>query len=548
MKVFKSIEILPISFLGYYKYMTRKLFLLTILLGIFILIFPVFKAHANQPTISDFSQKVTLSQEGRLLVDINLTYESARNLRWDIPVDARAIKVFQADNNIDNFNIEKTRDGQRITTRDNSRNWRINFIKPSNLIRHNDRDQLYLKIFQDTNKIIKNSVVTFVFPQEVSLPIDLSGNTYAIGGIGNSQTEIIGNTVVYTVKNASPDAIFSISASWQKDSLQLSSWERLRLWIMNLEAVPWILIGLLLPLLSLGLLAWIYVKQRTSTYSVDEILNKPPKDLPPVIAGVLVNKKISAPEITATLVDLCIRGYLVIVYKGGGFLLGKRKPFDDHLTPWEKKIVERIFLDNFKIEEEHLQAISQHSLYSPKIREAFSHIYQSVTDWGFFTENPHITRVKYKLLALSLYFLSLIGIIWVVVSQASPYFLIPLIASMFSAQLVLKLSVKLITYSKSGLDARHRWLAYANYLKEPKPLTISSALDQTFEKNLPYAIALKCTQEWAKRFDLTSHTIVRPDWFISYTDTSTGQFVQEVIKFGNTISKSLSNLKGPLVK
>jgi len=73
-----------------------------------------------------------------------------------------------------------------------------------------------------------------------------------------------------------------------------------------------------------------------------EYLTEPPSDLPPAIAGVVVDERADLKEILATLLDLGRRGFLEIFELPEDYrfqLTGKSVP----LRPFERVLVERLF-------------------------------------------------------------------------------------------------------------------------------------------------------------------------------------------------------------
>jgi hypothetical protein len=345
-----------------------------------------------------------------------------------------------------------------------------------------------------------------------------------------------------------PEALVTISANWPKSVINLSTYEETRLSLLDLEILPWLSIGVIVLLLNLLVLWRLRLVQNRSEEAVARVSPQQPSRLSPLLVGVLVEKKIYPRELVALLVDFCQRGYIVILKKGGSYYLSQRKALDVGLEPWERELIEEVFtLTNRRVSPEQIEEISKRTLFSPKIKAAFSQIYQVVTDKQFFAENPHITRVRYKLIALGFYFVSILGAIWVAVSGISPYLILPFASTMLVTYFIIKLTPRLVSYTKLGLQEREDWLAFANFLKEPKPLPLEAARTKVFETYLAYAIALNQTEAWAKRFDLSSTLIIKPDWLITYDEGSTGQFVEEIVNFTEAISRLISEMRGPLV-
>jgi hypothetical protein len=248
------------------------------------------------------------------------------------------------------------------------------------------------------------------------------------------------------------------------------------------------------------------------------------------------------------LIDLCQRGYLVIVKKSGQYYLSQRKPFDENLESWEREVLEALFpIANAKMTTQAVKAINRQSLFSPKVRRAFQEMYEIITNKRYFAENPHTTRVRYKLFALSLYFASVFGAIWIAVTGASPYLLLPVGGTMLMCRLIIAYTPGLVHYTNEGLKARSQWLAFGRYLAQNELLPLEDSRNQAFERYLGYAIALNVTKQWANRFDFSNIIIVKPDWFISYEESSTAEFASEIEAFSESISELITEMRGPVV-
>jgi hypothetical protein len=495
--------------------------------------------------------RAELTRAGELTIVQEIVYFTPSRLSWLILSEADELQV-TADGKtvgLDSYTTNRRSNEIRISSRDQSATtWQLTYRTRSQLIRSDERDQVYLPILKELGSSIGFLRITFTLPGDATGE-GLIGNLYAIGGVSNPQTETSGTEeVVASAEQLGPKAIVTLNAHWPTTLLRLSPTQELRLALANLELLPWIVIGVFLPLLSFLILLRLLVRQRHQETVRAPLQPSPPEPLSPLIVGTLVDKKVYPREIVAMLIDLCRRGYVVIVKKSGQYSLSQRKPLDTNLEPWERDILEALFpIANARVTTEQVNQLNRQSLFNPKIRRAFSAMYDVVTSKQFFAENPHQTRVRYKLFSLSLYFTSVVGAIWVAVTGATPYLLLPVAGTMLVCRLIMLYTPGLVHYTPRGKAARAAWIAFGQYLSMQKPLPLEDARNQAFEKYLGYAVALGQTQGWAKRFDLTNIVIVKPDWFISYEETSTAEFANEIEEFSAAISKLLTEMRGPIV-
>lgn len=507
-------------------------------------------AAASGNDLASLSAQIELQTDGSVNIVQNLDYGFQSPLDWQLFTNARNLSI-TADGNKLNPNQWQTSSGQGytlLTATAPAESWKISYNTTTTLIRHNNVDQVYLKLFQQTGFSIGSVDAGFTLPADVPNN-QLTGNVYSISGSLDANQQVINSrSVEYTASYAGPDSLFTISATWPKGVLNLSTWQELRLSLLNLNSLPWIIIGCLLPLITLTILLIIRRWVSGSETPVTQLSATPPSALSPIMVGVLVNKKIYADEIVAMLVDLCQRGYLVLVKKQDQFYLSQRKLPDEHLQSWEREILDQLFPTlGAKVGSQEAKELGGDNLFSPLVRDAFGRIYQVTTDSQFFVENPHLTRIRYKLAALVFYFLAFFGIIFTMVFNATPFLLIPMVGTLALAYLIIRISPRLIRYTNGGLVARQQWLSFGNSLRLSQPIGLEGAQNHLFEKYLPYAIALHCSEEWAGRFDQSSTVMVRPDWFINYTNTDTKKLSAELIKFAEVIGEQVTKLRGPLV-
>ncbi len=515
------------------------------------LIWPTVVSAQTSTPIRLLDINAELAETGELQIRQEIQYPAPARLNWVVfgAVSDVTISVDGQSTGLDKITLTHGKDQLRIVSPNTTGlTWNIYYKTRSQLFRSDERDQIYLPILKESGAGISLLQIRFQLPAGTTGD-GLVGNLYAIGGVNQSTTRTDSSReVIATSQQIGPKAIVTLNAHWPTSLLRLTPTQELRLALANLELLPWLVLGLFLPLISFMVLLRLLLRQRhqETVHAPDQ--SSPPEPLSPLIVGTLIDKKVYPQEIVAMLIDLCRRGYVVIVKKSGQYSLSQRKPLDTGLEPWERDVLESLFpIANAKVTAEQVSQINRQSLFSPKIRRAFSAMYEVVTAKGFFTENPHQTRVRYKLFALSLYFSSVIGAIWIAVSGASPYLLLPVAGNMLVCRLIIAYTPGLVHYTPTGRKARAAWVAFGRYLATAKSLPLEDARNQVFEKYLGYAVALGQTTAWAKRFDLSNTVIVKPDWFISYEETSTAQFAGEIEEFSSAISKLLTEMRGPLV-
>lgn len=521
-----------------------------VLLAVLLVATPAFSGLTSSSVIERLNVTATLNSDGSMKVSQQITFYAPSRLDWPIFTNIRSLEATADGGTIRQANLGRKRAASaiRLTSATRARDWTLTYHATNALIRSNERDQFFLKILQGSGYQIDQFRGTFTLPTTVENS-RLSGNIYGISGVTNPTTTVTSSKEIsYSTGHVGPRAILTLNAHWPKNVLSLGPLQELRLQLSNLDILPWLGLGILLPLASISVLWRLKRKQRKQEPTVSEVKGNPPSQLSPLIVGTLIDKKIYPKEIVSMLIDLCSRGYIVIVKKNRQYYLSQRKQFSEGLEGWERDIMEQLFpTTSHHLTTNEMKELNKQSLYSPKVRRAFSTIYEVVTEKQFFAENPHQSRVRYKLIALSFYFIGVLGAIWIAVSGVSPFLLLPLAGTMVVCRLIILLTPGLVRYTPMGEQARKDWLAFGNFLAEKKPLSLEAAQNRVFERYLAYAISLGKTVEWANRFDLSRTVIVKPDWFISYGESDTKEFVKEVEAFSHSISEMLTEMRGPLV-
>lgn len=517
-----------------------------LLLVLFVLIVPI-SANA-MGTAGRLDVNIRVADDAKIQIEQKINYIRPSALEWTIFSGVEGLRLLADGNDLtQNTSIRRSRDKTRVNNQSLAREWLISYTAPNTLLRHNNRDQVFIKLLDAPGQAIIESSITLSLPSGDSQETGLAGNLYSLSGVTGQTTEQENQREIrFLTDFIGPGAILTINASWDKGVVTPPAGQQFRLNISDLDALPWALLGLMLPLLSLAVLLQLLWHIKRQEIKVKNVSNKPPGGLSPCLAGVILRKKIYAEQISALIIDICQRGFLIIVKRGGKYSIVKRKDLTE-LQPWEREIIEEL-LSIEMLEYSQSKHSQKDQLYSAKIRDAFTRIYGVITGLSYFVENPHLTRIKIKLIALTIYYGSAVAMVWVAISAQSPYLLMPLAGTMIVAILMLRLAPKLTRYTRTGIDARISWQAFANFLKEDKPLPFESAQNHSFERYLAYSVALGVGSEWAKRFDLSSVTILTPDWFVSYEDGTTAEFASEVTNFTEAISKGITNLKGPAVR
>lgn len=230
-----------------------------------------------------------------------------------------------------------------------------------------------------------------------------------------------------------------------------------------------------------------------------------PKGVNTTIASMLMFERVSAASLSATMIELAVRGYLTIhreeektlgIFTSIKYRFDKNKSADDELAPDERAIYNVLFAEGNSVwmSDEKLGArmIAARSTVS---RDAAS----QMVLLGYYYANPTKLKVLYFVAAAAVFIL---GFALTAVFQSPSMIIATLITSMMIGLFGLIMPAK----TKKGTLLKEQILGLKDYLQiaEKDRLDFHHAPEkspQLFEKLLPYAMILGVSAAWAKEFE-----------------------------------------------
>ncbi|MCL5407402.1 MAG: DUF2207 domain-containing protein, partial [Patescibacteria group bacterium] len=256
----------------------------------------------------------------------------------------------------------------------------------------------------------------------------------------------------------------------------------------------------------------------------------------------------------ATLVDLAIRGFILIINKGNGeFSFGKLRAKDIEKTtglePFERDLLSKIFLTPaYKSTLGDVEMRIGRHIFSRKIAQFYLGVYNFATKKGYFVRNPAKVHLVYKYMGVALLFLSLVGFAIGAITGADPKFgLLFWVGGMIAAFFIIKLSPFMPARSDLGAAELKKWLAFRKYLSSRKSLQAKDVLQGKFEAYLPYAVVLGVEVDWAHKF--LKEPFAAPSWYESGEKTVTLEnFIGEFFPFIGYVAENLARSHEPTVE
>jgi hypothetical protein len=260
----------------------------------------------------------------------------------------------------------------------------------------------------------------------------------------------------------------------------------------------------------LVLLLWLYYGRDPRKRAIS-VQYEPPADLTPGEAGTLVDSSADMRDITATLIDLAVRGYIRIEETQKDELLGLMHSKEYALrllkqpAEWgdarghERELLKALFSQGYRtlIELHELE----NSFYKdlPGIREE---IFDELMARKYFKIRPDQARIGLLVAAAvagGAVFVFGIAMQARLGMQMAPF----VVAAILTAGIIAGFALMMHERTIEGTRALETVLGFEEFLKrvEGDQLNRASKTPQMFEKFLPFAMALGVERQWCKAFD-----------------------------------------------
>jgi uncharacterized membrane protein len=238
---------------------------------------------------------------------------------------------------------------------------------------------------------------------------------------------------------------------------------------------------------------------------------EPPDQLTPGEAGTLVDESVDMRDITASIVDLAVRGYIVIEEhtkdrmlglfhdKDYSFILNKDRSAWSKLKTHEQSLLEGLFSAGTVGESVSMSNLENHFYRNlPSIK---SSIFESLVTHGYYQRRPDTVRSSY----IGMGVVIAIIMIWGGISVASHLGQQPtayIIAGILSGLIIWAFGWYMPAHTVQGARALEGVLGFEDFLVHVESDRFNRMIKtpEMFEKFLPFAMALGVEKNWSKAF------------------------------------------------
>lgn len=275
----------------------------------------------------------------------------------------------------------------------------------------------------------------------------------------------------------------------------------------------------LLPLLVFCGMWWLWTKRGRDPAGRGTIVvqYEPPAALSPAECGALLNEGSNTGDVTATIIDLAVHGFLKIrevttkgvFFDGTDHELVKLQPTKPpELKPYEAKLMATLFRDGDAVTVSGLKGRYAFQDSLPYIKQQIEAVMLS---GGYEEKNPRAVRMFYIGLAILVGFLGF----WLLIP-----FAVAVGVSGTSAVVSLGISVLSVLgfgwlmprRTAAGVAAYEHLLGFKDFLKTAEKYRLQwQEKENIFEQYLPFAMVLGVVDKWATAFD--GMMIKQPTWY-----------------------------------
>ncbi len=270
----------------------------------------------------------------------------------------------------------------------------------------------------------------------------------------------------------------------------------------------------------------------------------PPEDLKPAQMGVLLDERADTLDVTATIVDLAVRGYLHITelpkkgwFGSNDWKLTKKQEANG-LNAFERKVFNSLFKTGDEVEMSDLRY-----KFATDLEKAKELIYDDAMKMKWFNMKPESARGMWVIVgfAFLLFGAGLAAFAGLYLGRAlMPLGLIP------AGLAMLIMSRSMARRTAAGSEMLRRVLGFRLYIATAeKHRQEFNERENIFARYLPFAIVFGCVSKWAKAFEGLDDQVQQStsSWYSGTGPFRVAAFSSGLQSFSSSVSSTLASTK-----
>lgn len=279
----------------------------------------------------------------------------------------------------------------------------------------------------------------------------------------------------------------------------------------------------------------------------------PPDDVTPGMMGTIFDKSADTIDVSATIVDLAVRGFLTIEKTKRGILFSRddwllRRPHQVDLTklsPYEVTIFRGLFKG---VHEVRLSSLN--NTFYTSLAKAQKQMYEQAMHRGWFDQSPQGMRGVFRVLGT----LVTVGVgVYVFFSISSGGITSSkiglFIGGLAAGAIITRVGAKMSSRTAKGSAVLAQTLGFKQYLATAEAGQIRfEEAEGIFSRYLPYAMVFGLADRWAEVFDEVARSaaaagqqLEMPVWYLGASVTDFSTIAGSMENFGRSASSTLSS-------
>ncbi len=518
--------------------------------------------------LSSFNSDITVREDGSLFVEETIVADFSRDAHHGI---YRTIPIRYRDKYGQSF---KLRYDIKSVTDETGNNWWYSestygdyvelkigdpdrmFTEPKTYIityeiqramsfQFRDQDELYWNATGEEWTIpILNATASITYPSDI--PENAVQAACFTGGYGSDEEDcnykIQGNTIFYeSTRNLDSYEGLTIVAGFPKGYITP---------ITLMQNIWWTLQdnwGYFIPVLTFIILYYLWwTRGRDPEVNRNTVMPiyTPPEGLTPSEAGTLIDEKVDMHDLSATIIDMAVRGYLKIketkkktwIFEDTDYEFELIKDYkSDGLKDHEVKTMEALFGSGKTRKLSDLQNKFYKDL--PGIKNA---IYKQMVNKKFFPSDPDNVRQAYKGFGITI-----IVIVFFTFGLFIDYSIAIPVGIGLSGLLMILFAKYMPAKTKKGVKMYYQVLGLEMFIETAEQDRLKwKEKENIFEQLLPYAMAFKLADKWSKAFEGLYKDA--PKWYSSsdpnfINNFNTGYLIGRLNNLSNSMNSTFTS-------
>lgn len=265
----------------------------------------------------------------------------------------------------------------------------------------------------------------------------------------------------------------------------------------------------------------------------------PPANARPGELGTLMDATADGSDVTATIIDLAVRGHIRITQTGDRHWTFDLMPSNEPMDAFEQRLIQRIFSSSSRVTTDDLR----NTAYAGVLTNTRQDLYQRVSaELKWFTANPVVVRVLAFLAGIALVVLGA-GLSFVLGMYG--WGLVGL-GFVLTGIAVVVLNNRFGSRTATGSAMLAQTKGFELYLRtaEADQIKFEEGID-VYSRYLPYAIVFGVAERWTRVFEQLAaqgRYTFSPYWYVGYgTGFGLGHLASSMDVLASTMSSSLQH-------